>query len=228
MPNIYFHALFTKYHTNIYVKRLKMDTLKPKVAFGGGYSIVFSHPINKIYRCQDSYDFSSAEIAMLLPPTQSMESCKSARFQIEITAAYRLRNPQSSDYYRCVEDYFETFVSIYDEHFSRQYGFWRPYLEKVFHRKRYWRGFLFIIMIMLGLVIIAGIAAAGALESLNTMQTQGGTVDINTISNLAAKYPVQKGYYYKVIFLYIICCWLFSVIDAYRLGKRKNSATQVS
>jgi hypothetical protein len=94
--------------------------------------------------------------------------------------------------------------------------------------KRYWRGFLFIILIMIGLVIIAGIAAAGALESLNTIQAQGGTVDINTLSNLAAKHPVQKGFYYKVIFLYIICCWLFSVIDAYRLGKRKNSATQIS
>ncbi|OHE24720.1 MAG: hypothetical protein A2Z43_00425 [Syntrophobacterales bacterium RBG_19FT_COMBO_59_10] len=42
--------------------------------------------------------------------------------------------PQLSDYYRCVEDYFETFVRIYDEHFSRQYGFWRPYLEKVIYR----------------------------------------------------------------------------------------------
>ena len=28
-----------------------------------------------------------------------------------------------SDYCRCVEDYFETFVRIYDEHFSRRYGF---------------------------------------------------------------------------------------------------------
>ncbi|MCX5842407.1 MAG: DUF5683 domain-containing protein, partial [Deltaproteobacteria bacterium] len=55
--------------------------------------------------------------------------------------------------------------------------------------KRYWRGFLFIILIMIGLVIIAGIAAAGALESLNTIQAQGGTVDINTLSNLAAKHP---------------------------------------
>ena len=36
-------------------------------------------------------------------------------------AVYRPRNPQSSDYYRCVEDYFETFVRIYDEGFSRQY-----------------------------------------------------------------------------------------------------------
>ena len=38
------------------------------------------------------------------------------------SAVYRPRNPQSSDYYRCVEDYFETFVRIYDEDFSRQCG----------------------------------------------------------------------------------------------------------
>ena len=31
-------------------------------------------------------------------------------------AAYRPRNPQLSDYYRSVEDYFETFIRIYDEH----------------------------------------------------------------------------------------------------------------
>ncbi|HPC33982.1 MAG TPA: transposase [Syntrophales bacterium] len=49
-------------------------------------------------------------------------------------AVYRPRNPQSSDYYRCVEDCFETFVGIYDDHFSRQYGFWRPYIEQVIHR----------------------------------------------------------------------------------------------
>jgi ribosomal protein S27E len=49
-------------------------------------------------------------------------------------AVYRPRNPQYSDYCRCVEDYFETFVSIYDEHFSRQYGLWRPCLEKVVYR----------------------------------------------------------------------------------------------
>ena len=49
-------------------------------------------------------------------------------------AVYRPRNPQDSDYYRCVEDYFETFVQNYDEHFSRQYGFWRPYVEQVIYR----------------------------------------------------------------------------------------------
>ena len=49
-------------------------------------------------------------------------------------AAYQPRNPQLSDYYRCVEDYFETFVQVYDEQFSHQYGFWRPYVEQVISR----------------------------------------------------------------------------------------------
>ena len=49
-------------------------------------------------------------------------------------AVYRPRYPQATGYYRCVEDYFETFVRIYDEHFSRQYGFWRPYIEKMICR----------------------------------------------------------------------------------------------
>lgn len=47
---------------------------------------------------------------------------------------YRPRRPQESDYYHCVEDYFETFVNVYDDRFSRDYGFWRPYIEKVICR----------------------------------------------------------------------------------------------
>jgi hypothetical protein len=31
-------------------------------------------------------------------------------------AVYRPRNPQDSDYYRCVENYCEAFVQVYDEH----------------------------------------------------------------------------------------------------------------
>jgi len=49
-------------------------------------------------------------------------------------AVYMPRHPQDSDYYHCVEDYFETFVQGYDEQFSRQYGFWRPYIAQVIYR----------------------------------------------------------------------------------------------
>ena len=47
---------------------------------------------------------------------------------------YRPRNPQSSDYYRCVEDHLETFIQVYEERFERRYVFWRPYLMKVITR----------------------------------------------------------------------------------------------
>jgi hypothetical protein len=48
-------------------------------------------------------------------------------------AVYRPRNPHDSDYYCCVEDYFETFIGIYGEYLCRQYGFWRPYIEQVIY-----------------------------------------------------------------------------------------------
>jgi len=47
---------------------------------------------------------------------------------------YRPRHPQDSDYYHYVEDYFEKLIEEYDEHFSRDYGFWQPYIEKVIYR----------------------------------------------------------------------------------------------
>ena len=46
-------------------------------------------------------------------------------------AVYRPRNPQSSDYYRCVQDHFEAFLQVYEERFERQYGFFRSYIQKV-------------------------------------------------------------------------------------------------
>ena len=49
-------------------------------------------------------------------------------------AVYEPRHPQDSDYYHCVEDYFEAFIQCYDEQFSRQYGFWRPYIANVIFR----------------------------------------------------------------------------------------------
>jgi hypothetical protein len=51
-----------------------------------------------------------------------------------LAAVYRPRNPQSSDYYRCIEDHFETFIRVYEERFERLCGFFRSYLQKVIYR----------------------------------------------------------------------------------------------
>ena len=44
---------------------------------------------------------------------------------------YRSRVPQNSQYYQCVQDHFEAFEQVYEERFSRQYGFFRSYVKEV-------------------------------------------------------------------------------------------------
>jgi hypothetical protein len=46
----------------------------------------------------------------------------------------RPRNPQGSQYYRCVEDHFEEFEQIDEELFSAKYGFFRPYVKQMIYR----------------------------------------------------------------------------------------------
>ena len=52
----------------------------------------------------------------------------------DISPVYRPRNPRASQYYQCVEDHFETLEQVYDERFSRQYGFFRSYVRQVIYR----------------------------------------------------------------------------------------------
>ncbi|MBN2034679.1 MAG: transposase, partial [Deltaproteobacteria bacterium] len=52
----------------------------------------------------------------------------------DISPVYRPRSPQTSQYYQCVEDNFETFEQVYDDRFPKQYGFLRPYVKKVIYR----------------------------------------------------------------------------------------------
>jgi hypothetical protein len=47
---------------------------------------------------------------------------------------YRLRNPQNSDYFQCVQDNFEELQSVWDDRFASRYGYWRPYVMDVIYR----------------------------------------------------------------------------------------------
>ena len=47
---------------------------------------------------------------------------------------YRPRSPHTPQYYQCIEDNLETFEHVYDERFSRQYGFFRPFVKGVIYR----------------------------------------------------------------------------------------------
>jgi hypothetical protein len=44
---------------------------------------------------------------------------------------YRPRHPQASPLNRLIEDHFREFTTIYDERFTRRWGFWRPVVGEV-------------------------------------------------------------------------------------------------
>ena len=90
------------------------------------------------------------------------------------------------------------------------------------HLKRYVRGLIPMVLVLTGLGVLVVQETLGALQLLDKMQLQGGTVDMNALSNLAAKSSTQGDPYSSLISLGIAICWIYSVIDAYRLGREKD------
>ena len=88
--------------------------------------------------------------------------------------------------------------------------------------KRYVRGLIPMVLVLTGLGVLIARATVVALQVLDKMQLQGGTVDMNAVSNLAAGSAAHGDSYSSLIWLGIAVCWVFSVIDAYRLGKEKD------
>ena len=90
--------------------------------------------------------------------------------------------------------------------------------------KRYVRGLIPMVFILTGLGVLIVQATVGALQVLDKIQIQlqGGTMDMNAVSNLAAGSSTHGDPYSSLISLGIAGCWVFSVIDAYLLGKEKD------
>lgn len=83
--------------------------------------------------------------------------------------------------------------------------------------KRYWRGIIMMLLVVLSLVVIIVMATGAALESIKTMQIEGKAADLNAMAKLAARSSTDTASNYWIIL--IVCCWIFSVVDAYRIGK---------
>jgi TM2 domain-containing membrane protein YozV len=98
-------------------------------------------------------------------------------------------------------------------------GFVFPGLGQIY-LKRYKRGLTILILVLLALGVIIGTVTVSALESLKAIQSGGGIADMETISNLASIDSARSGIYLRLILLFVVCYWLFSVADAYKIGKR--------
>lgn len=99
-------------------------------------------------------------------------------------------------------------------------GFVFPGLGQIY-LKRYWRGTVIMLFVLAGISVIIGMVTISTLDNLKKMQSQG-SVDMGAISNLAIASSANHSYCYDALLLFVACCWLFSIIDAYRIGKRRQ------
>jgi TM2 domain-containing membrane protein YozV len=88
------------------------------------------------------------------------------------------------------------------------------------HLKRLRRGITIMVCVLAGIGAIVWIATIRALAILAQVQNPSNRVDMKTISNLAMTSSADVSPYYNLILAFIFCCWLFSIVDAYRIGKR--------
>ena len=84
---------------------------------------------------------------------------------------------------------------------------------------RYGRGIILVALVIGALACIIVMGARTALALLEQLEMQGGDVDIATLSRLAAQASTLSNAWYYGSLILIVSCWLFGIIDAYRIGK---------
>ena len=76
--------------------------------------------------------------------------------------------------------------------------------------KRYKRGISIVLIVIFSFYKVMSIATERANEIVNKMMSQGGVVDLQSISNAATSSDSASYNYYVWI---IIACWIVSLVD---------------
>jgi len=82
------------------------------------------------------------------------------------------------------------------------------------------RGIMIIMCVASGIGVIVWVAVVKALAILEQLERQSGRIDMETVSSLARTTAAGAFSPSDLVLLFIVCCWLFSIVDAYRIGKR--------
>ena len=97
-----------------------------------------------------------------------------------------------------------------------------PGLGQVF-LKHYKRGVVLILVVSASLLVIIIKAVQQANAILEKIESEGGAINMSTISNAATKASTtSESLIFKFFLLLIIFCWIIGVVDAYRIGRKKD------
>jgi len=90
--------------------------------------------------------------------------------------------------------------------------------------KRYWRGLVIMFFVFTGLGYIIWSATVAALNQLDEVMVkmQGGTPNLQELSDIVGSKMLTTGAYIDAVLYVIVCFWIFSIIDACRIGKQRE------
>jgi len=81
-----------------------------------------------------------------------------------------------------------------------------------------------MLTVLVSLSVVVMEAVQYALAILEKIESEGGTISMSTISNAATQASTTSwNLTFNLVLLLVILCWIIGVIDAYRIGKKKNS-----
>ena len=89
------------------------------------------------------------------------------------------------------------------------------------------RGIALMLIVFLSLAVIVVKAVQKSLVVLEKIKAEGGTIDPGTISQTAAQATTaSEGLMMNALLLLLVVCWIFGIVDDYRIGKKMDAAEQ--
>ncbi len=80
-----------------------------------------------------------------------------------------------------------------------------------------------MLMVLISLSVVVVKAVHSALAILEKIDLESGAISMSTISNAATQASTTSGSLtINLVLLLTILCWIFGVVDAYRIGKEKD------
>jgi hypothetical protein len=97
-----------------------------------------------------------------------------------------------------------------------------PGVGQVFLRY-YWRGMAFILTVSIILLVFVVKAVQQAFTILEKIEAEGGVISLDTITNVVTQASTpSNSLTFNILFFFLILCWIIGVVDAYRVGRRKD------
>ncbi|MCP3953777.1 MAG: hypothetical protein GY697_16395 [Desulfobacterales bacterium] len=94
--------------------------------------------------------------------------------------------------------------------------------------KSYKRGIALMLLVLIAFITIVVSAARQAIVVLEKVESQGGGVDMESISQAATQAAVTADHLlYNIALLAVIVCWLVGMVDAYTTGKKIDRGEQL-